>query len=50
MRQGLPWPVVALDRIAGPESIMTIAPNFEHFLEALGVADDSGQLGSNGLP
>jgi hypothetical protein len=39
MRQGLPWPVVTIDMIAGSGSAEKVAPNFDDFLSLVGVAD-----------
>jgi hypothetical protein len=35
-----PWPVVAVDCIAGPESLQRIAPNIGDFIEAIGVSGE----------
>ena len=36
MRRGPPWPIVAIDMIAGPASVEVVAPEFDAFLELIG--------------
>ncbi len=43
MRGQRPWPIVMVDCIAGIESAETIAPNFDAFVDAIGVPDSHSQ-------
>ncbi|WP_324750427.1 SMI1/KNR4 family protein [Sphingomonas sp. LY54] len=38
MRLGAPWPVVAIDMVAGRESAEVVASNFDRFIDLIGVA------------
>jgi hypothetical protein len=47
IRQGVPWPVVTIDMVAGPASADVVAPNFDAFIDLIGVGaapirDESG--------
>ncbi len=37
MRQAPPWPVVTIDMVAGPESAEVVAPDFDNFIDLIGV-------------
>jgi len=41
LREGPPWRIVMVDRIAGTKSAEEIAPNIGAFIEAIGREDDS---------
>ena len=42
LRTGPPWPIVMIDKIAGPESAEEIAPNMAAFVEAIGLEGEEG--------
>ncbi len=37
IRQGAPWPVVAIDMVAGPASAEIVATDFDRFIDLIGV-------------
>jgi hypothetical protein len=36
-REGAPWPVVAIDMVAGPSSAEVVASNFDTFIDLIGI-------------
>ena len=42
LRAGPPWPIVMIDKIAGPGSAREISPNMATFIEAIGLEGEEG--------
>jgi hypothetical protein len=42
LRIGSPWPIVAIDMVAGGRSADVISPDFDTFYDQIGVAADEG--------
>lgn len=40
MRGSQPWPIVAIDCIAGLDSLVTISANMADFIEAIGISPE----------
>ena len=40
LRVGPPWPVVMIDKVAGPETTEQIAPDMATFIQAIGLEAD----------
>lgn len=41
LRGSSPWPVVYIDMVAGPESVELVAPDFDGFVELIGLESPS---------